>query len=111
MTKEHLEPEQHTLINGRVSDKPVSFLYDTGFQCTIITRKTYDSLPNKPPLSPVNSSGIGVDGHTFCFDGIVYLNFSFNLKEGGTHQVEYEPVLVPKEINSNVFGVKTENKF
>ena len=111
LTKEHLEPEQRTLINIRVSDKPVSFLYDTGSQYTIITRKTYDSLPNKPPLSPFNSSGIGVDGHTFCFDGIVYLNFSFDLKEGGTHQVEYEPVLVPMEINSNIFGVKTENKF
>ena len=78
---------------------------------TIITRKTCDSLPNKPPLSPFNSSGIGVDGHTFCFDGIVYLNFSFDLKEGGTHQVEYEPVLVSREINSNIFGAKGENKF
>ena len=82
-----------------------------GSQYTIITRKTYDSLPNKPPLSPFNSSGIGVDGHTFCFDGRVYLNFSFDLKEGGAHQVEYESVLVSKEINSNIFGAKTENKF
>ena len=110
-TKEHLEPEQGTLINVHVSDKHVSFLYDTRSYYTIITRKTYDSLPNKPPLSPFNSSGIGVDGHTFCFDGIAYLNFSFDLREAGTHQVEYEPVLVSKEINSNIFGAKTENKF
>ena len=110
-TKEHLEPEQRTLINFRVSDKPISLLYDTGSQYIIITRKTYDSLPNNPPLSPFNSSGIGVDGHTFCFDGRVYLNFSFDLKEGGAHQVEYESVLVSKEINSNIFGAKTENKF
>ena len=107
-TKEHLEPEQRTLINVRVSDKPVSFLYDTGSQYTIITRKTYESRPNKPPLSPFNSSGIGVDGHTFCFDGIVYLNFSFDLKEGGTYQVKHEPVLVSKEIN---FCTKNKNKF
>ena len=106
-TKEHCEPEQPTLINVCVSDKPVSFLYDTGSQYTIITRKTYDSLPNKPPLSSFNSSGIGVDGHTFCFDGLVYLN----LKEGGTRQVKYESVSVSKEINSNIFGAKTENRF
>ena len=42
---------------------------------------------------------------------VVYLNISFDFKKGGTHQVEYEPVLVSKEINSNIFGVKTENKF
>ena len=76
---------------------------------SLLERHTIHFLIN--PLSPVNSSGIGVDGHIFCFDGIVYLNFSFDLKEGGTHQVEYEPVLVPLEINSNIFGVKTENKF
>ena len=111
LTKEHLEPEQRTLINVCVSDQPVSFLYDTGSPYTIITRKTYGSLPNKPPLSPFNSSGIAVDGYTFYFDGIVYLNFSVDLKEGGTHQVEYEPVLVSKEITSNIFGAKTENKF
>ena len=29
-TKEHLKPEQRTLINVPVSDKPVSFLYGTG---------------------------------------------------------------------------------
>ena len=93
-TKEHLEPEQRTLINVYISDKPVSFLYDTGSQYTIITRETYDSLPNKSPLSPFNSSEIDVE----------------NLKEGGTHQVEREPVLVSKEINSNIFGAKTEKK-
>ena len=62
LTKEDLQPEQRTLINVHVSDEPVSFLYDTGSQYTIITRKTYDSLLNKPPLSPFNFSGIGVDG-------------------------------------------------
>ena len=25
--------------------------------------------------------------------------------------MEYEPVLVSKEVNSNIFGTKTENKF
>ena len=55
-------------------------------------------------MSLFNSSGI-------CFDGIVYLNISFGLKERGTHQVEYEPVLVSKEINSNIFGANTENRF
>ena len=110
MTKEYLEPEQRTLIKVPVSDKLVPFLYDARSQYTIITRKTYDSLPNKPPLSPFSSSGISVDRHTFCFDGIVYLKFLFDLKEEGTHQAEYEPVLVSKEINVNIFGAKTENK-
>ena len=111
LTTEHLEAVQRTLIKVCASDKPVPFLYDTESQYTIITRKTYDSLPNKPPLSPFSSSGISVDRHTFCLDGTVYLNFSFDLKEGGTRQVKYKPVLVPKEINSNTFGAKTENKF
>ena len=80
LQKENLEAEQRTLINVCIGGKPVSLLYDTGSQYTIITRKASDSLPNKSRLSPFNSSGIGVDGHTFCFDGIVYLNFSFDLK-------------------------------
>ena len=101
-TKEHLEPEQRTLIKVRVSGKPVFYLHDTGSQYTIITRKTYDSLPNKLLLSPFNSSEI-------CFDGIVYLNFSFGLKERGTLQVEYEPV--SKENIYNIFGAETENRF
>ena len=37
--------------------------------------------------------------------------FSFDLKEGRTHQVEYKPVFVSKEVNTNIFGAKTENKF
>ena len=32
-------------------------------------------------------------------------------KKKGTHQVEYEPVLVSKEITSNIFDVNTENEF
>ena len=68
-----------------------------------LLKKTYNSLPNKPLLSPFSSSEIGVDGHTFCFDGIVHLNFSFDLKEGGGSSMEYEPVLVSKEMNSNIF--------
>ena len=59
LKKEHLGPEQHILI--KVSDKPVPFLYDTGSQYTIITRKTYYSLSNKPPSSSFSSSGIGFD--------------------------------------------------
>ena len=57
LTKEHLEPEQRTLIKVRVRDKLAPFLYDMGSQYTIITKKTYDSLPNKLPLSPFSSSG------------------------------------------------------
>ena len=39
------------------------------------------------------------------------MNFSFDLREGGTRQGEYEPALVSNEITSNIFGAKTENKF
>ena len=39
LTKEHLEPEQRTLIKVRLNDKPVPFLYETGSQYTIITEK------------------------------------------------------------------------
>ena len=107
MTKEH---NSVPFIKVRVSDKPVPFLYDMGSQYTIITRKTYDSLPNKSSLSTFSSSGIGVDVHNFCSDDIVCLNISFNLKERRTHQVNNKPVLVSKEINSNIFGTKAENK-
>ena len=40
LSKEQFEPEQRTLIKVRVSDKSVSFLYDTGCQYTFITKKT-----------------------------------------------------------------------
>ena len=73
--------------------------------------RNIDALPNKPPLSSICSSGVSIDGYTFCFDGIVYIIFAFDLEKGGTHQVEYEPVLVAKEISSNIVGTKTENKF
>ena len=39
------------------------------------------SLHCRPP------SGIRIDEHTFCFDSIVYLKFSFDLKIGETHLV------------------------
>ena len=35
---------------------------------------------------------------------------SVPLKQGGIHQVKYGPVLVSKELISNIFGKKTENK-
>ena len=81
-----------------------------------LNNQTSEALSAKLPTGEANGghltealekgiSGIDVDRHTFSFDGILYLNFSFDLKDGGTHQVEYEPVL-PNEMNSNILVQK-----
>jgi len=89
----------------------VKLLYDTGSQFSIITRKTYDSLPVKPPLSAVKQSGIGIDGHKFNFEGVAYLTLNFKKSDGVDYPVFYEPILVSRHVKSNILGAKTESRF
>ena len=52
---EDLEPDQRTLTKVRVSDKPVSFLYDTRPQYKIITKKhtiCFLTSPHNHKLGP-----------------------------------------------------------
>ena len=59
----------------------------------------------------MQQSGIGVDGSVFNFDGVVYLNLKLLLVNGGEYVIEYEPVLVSSKVSTNIFGIKTEERF
>ena len=105
------EKASRTILKINVGNQKIDFLYDTGSQYSIMKKETYDSLENKPPLNPVTQSGIGIDGHSFGFDGIVYLNLTFNVDDGEPYTLEYEPILVSSKVTSNIFGAQTENRF
>ena len=106
-----LPTSNRMLLRIHVAGVKTDFLYDTGSQYTMIPRKLYEQLRNKPPLQPVLNSGIGVDSHKFLIDGIVYLNLKLVQTNGSTFAIEYEPVLVSSHINIPIYGMNTENKF
>ena len=80
----NIEPAKRVLLKVKIGGKEFTFLHDTGSQFSIITRKTYESIPVRPPLQNVDKNGIGIDGSNFKFDGIVYLNLSL-LKHDDTY--------------------------
>ena len=105
------EPAHRTVISVNVGTQNIDFLYDTGSQFSILKRSTYDKLITKPPLVNVTKSGIGIDGHQFDFDGLAYLNLTFQSEGKQIYTLEYEPILISKHVTSNIFGAKTENRF
>ena len=104
-------PEQRTMIQVKLGAQMINCLYDTGSQYSMLTRETYNALETKPPLSDVNRLGSGIDGRQFKFDGIVYINLTFETESGRPFILEYKPVLVSSSIKCNIFGAKTENRF
>ena len=85
--------------------------YMIGSQLSIVKRSIYDDLPNKPPLHGVSKCGIGIEGSKFIFDGVVYLNLELQTEEGHIYNLEYEPVFVSSQISTNIYGMKTEERF
>ena len=85
--------------------------YMIGSQLSIVKRSIYDDLPNKPPLHGVSKCGIGIEGSKFIFDGVVYLNLELQAEEGHIYNLEYEPVFVSSQISTNIYGMKTEERF
>ena len=77
----------------------------------ITRRDEYEKLTSKPPLQAVSRQGTGVNGSKFKFDGMAYMNISFITEKGLPFIVEYEPILISKEVTCNIFGAKTENRF
>ena len=68
-------------------------------------------MPNKPPLHGVTRCGIGIEGLKFIFDCVVYLNLGLQTAEGHTYNLEYEPVFVSSQISTNIYRMKTEERF
>ena len=99
------------MLKIKVCEKLYEFLYDTGSQFSIIKRSIYDDLPNKPPLHGVTQCGIGIEGSKFIFDGVVYLNLGLRKEEGHTYNLEYGPVFVSSQILTNIYGMKTQERF
>ena len=87
------------------------FLYNVGNQQSIMPRNVYDKLASKPPLSPVNVSGIGISGERFAIDGVAYLNIQLVATNGMAYTLEYEPVLVTAAVDTCIFGIKAEMPF
>ena len=99
------------MLKIKVCEKLYEFLYDTGSRFSIIKRSIYDGLPNKPPLHGVTQCGIGTEGSKFIFDGVVYLKLGLQTAERHTYNLEYEPVFVSSQISTNIYGMKTEERF
>ena len=109
--KKNLIPAERFLLKIKVFEKLYEFLYDTGSQLSIIKRSVYDDLPNKPPLYGVTQCDIGIERSKFIFDGVVYLNLRLQTEEGHTYNLEYEPIFVSWQISTNIYGMKTEERF
>ena len=107
----NIEPAKRVLLKINIGGNDFTFLHDTGSQFSIITRKTYESIPVRPPLQKVDKNGIGIDGSNFKFDGIVYLNLALLKQDGSYYNLQYEPVLVSKNISANIYGMNTEERF
>ena len=65
---QQIVPERRIKFKLQVGKQELAFLYDSGSQHSIIPRKVYDQLADRPTLSPVNVSGIGVAGKKFFID-------------------------------------------
>ena len=100
-----------TIIKINTCGETIDFLYDTGSQVTIMTRNGFESLPNKPPIQKVERSGTAVDGTPFKFDGVAYLNLSLPNERNGQYALEYETILISCNVESNIYGAQTEEKF
>eukprot|EP00795_Rhopilema_esculentum_P013177 gene13177-3978_t len=106
-----LKPVPRIMLKLNIVGSDMDILYDPGSMYTMITRCAYDELKIKPPLVPVNRSGIGISGETFRLDGVAYLNIKFLREDGTSYILEYQPVLVSSAISSNVLGMDTELNF
>ena len=106
-----LESVQRIKVTAVISGQKVEFLYDPGSEYTILPRRLYETLINKPPLVPISHCGVGVNNSKFLFDGLAYLNIDFYRPDGSYYTVPYESVLVSSEITQPIFGIHTEYKF
>ena len=75
------------------------------------THHVYDSLSTRPPLNPKSKSGIGVDGHPFEIDGVIYINLKMRAKNKEKFMIKYEPVILTSKIDMCISGMKSEEKF
>ena len=65
-----LESVQRIKVTAVISGQKVEFLYDPGSEYTILPRRLYETLINKPPLIPISHCGVGVNNSRFLFDGL-----------------------------------------
>ena len=77
----------------------------------MITRDTYELLRYKPPLTPVNKSGVTISGEEFQIEGVAFANIKFKCEDRSEFILEYEPILVSSQISSNLFGMHTDLQF
>ena len=99
------------MLTVTISGKNINFLYDPGSEYTILPKHLYDSLPMKPPLLPMDQFGVCINKSKFRFDGIAYLQLTFNRQDSSVYELPYEPVLVSSQISQAIFGIHTELRF
>ena len=100
---QQIVPERRITFKLQVGKQDLDFLFDSGSQHSMMPRKVYDQLADRPPLSPVNVSGIGVAGNKFCIDGVAYLNLKLITTNGMIYTLEYEPILVTAAVDTCIF--------
>ena len=101
----------HIVIKLKIGETSVDLLYDPGSTYTTLTREACDSLKSKPPLTPIAKSGVTVSGEKFQIDGVAFVNIKFEREDSSQYLLEYQPVLVSRNVSSNLFGMHTDLQF
>ncbi len=78
---------------------------------TIITRETYQNLPNRPPSKPLALTAKTADGSDFAIDGMINMDFELVDTQNKVHLVRNHRFLVCPDITSNILGRDVEKLF
>lgn len=106
-----LQPAARIMLSVGLNNETFEFLYDPGSEYSIITKATYDSLKHKPVLESTHRIGLSVQKVPFKMDGIVHLTCQFYDVAGNVFNLANEPFLVSEAIDTNIFGMHTEQRF
>ena len=99
------------MLNIGLSGKKFNFLYNPGSNYSIITKKTYDNLTNRPTINKIGKIGMSVQNIPFEIMGVIFITIRLHDLNGITFDLKDEPVFVSKAIDTNIFGISTEERF
>ena len=106
-----LTPANRIKLVLGLDEVKLEFLYDPGSQYSMLTRATYDKLVRKPPIMPTSLVGMGVQKVPFKLDGFVRMNCQFFDDNGEVFVLTDEPFLISDAIDTNIFGMHSEERF
>ena len=68
-------------------------------------------MPYSPPLQQLTQQGICADQSKFDVDGVIYAHLNILDDQNNHCRIPYEPVLVCPTVSTNIFGMKSMDKF